>query len=147
MSRSAMSGAWHRTWPVRTRRGHQPAGLQEACNARLTWIEGRVAPCSSSSLCFALVLAGPAAAQPQELIPGLTYERKVEFTTRGPVVANVLTVPRPGGLWQLKPVLSNESMLGTERLTAIEQRYSAGATVAGINGDLFGYQRGAERRS
>ncbi len=86
---------------------------------------------------LALVLVGPAPAQTQELIPGLTYERKLEFTTRGPVVANVLTVPRPGGLWQLKPALSNESMLGTERLTAIEQRYSAGATVAGINGDLF----------
>ena len=76
---------------------------------------------------LALVLVGPAPAQTQELIPGLTYERKLEFTTRGPVVANVLTVPRPGGLWQLKPVLSNESMLGTERLTAIEQRYSAQA--------------------
>jgi len=87
---------------------------------------------------LALVPAGPAAAAPQELIPGLTYDRKLEFTTAGPVVANVLTVPRPGGLWQLKPVLSNESMLGTERLTAMERRYSTTATVAGVNGDLFG---------
>ena len=45
---------------------------------------------------LALVLIGPARAAPQELIPGLTYERKVEFTTRGPVVVNVLTVPRTG---------------------------------------------------
>jgi hypothetical protein len=87
---------------------------------------------------LALVPAGPAAAAPQELIPGLTYDRKLEFTTFGPVVANVLTVPRPGGLWQLKPVLSNETILGTERLTAIERRYSTTATVAGVNGDLFG---------
>ena len=85
-----------------------------------------------------LVLVGPAPAAPQELIPGLTYDRKLEFTTAGPVVANVLTVPRPGGLWQLNPVLSNESILGTERLTAMERRSSATATVAGVNGDLFG---------
>lgn len=84
-----------------------------------------------------LVLVGPARAEPQELLPGLTYERKIEFTTRGPVVANVMTVPRPGGLWQLKPVLSSETILGTERLTTLEARYAAKGTVAGINGDLF----------
>jgi hypothetical protein len=85
-----------------------------------------------------LVLAAPASAAPQELIDGLTYERKVEFTTSGPVVANVLTVPRPGGFWQIHPVLSNETIPGTETLTAIERRLSSTATVAGVNGDLFG---------
>jgi hypothetical protein len=89
-------------------------------------------------LCLlALVLVGPAGAAPRELIPGLTYDRKIEFTARGPVVVNVLTAPRPGGLWSVKPVLSNETIVGTERLTAIEQRLSASATVAGVNGDLF----------
>jgi hypothetical protein len=87
---------------------------------------------------LALVLVGSADAAPQELIPGLTFERKLEFTTRGPVVVNVLTVPRPGGLWSVKPVLSNEAIPGAERLTAIEKRYSTSATVAGVNGDLFG---------
>jgi hypothetical protein len=85
---------------------------------------------------FALVLVGPSSAAPQELIPGLTYERKVEFTTRGPVVVNILTVPRPGGLWSLEPVLSNEAIVGSERLTAIEKRLSSTSTVAGVNGDL-----------
>ena len=85
---------------------------------------------------FALVLIGPASAAPRELIPGLTFDQRLEFTTRGPVVVNVLTVPRPGGLWSVKPVLSNETIPGTERLTAIEKRYSPSATVAGINGDL-----------
>jgi hypothetical protein len=82
-----------------------------------------------------LVPVGGAAGAPQELIPGLTYDRQVQFTTRGPVVVNILTVPRPGGLWQVRPVLSNEAIGGTERLTAIEKRYSADETVAGINGD------------
>jgi Phosphodiester glycosidase/FlgD Ig-like domain len=85
-----------------------------------------------------LVLAAPASAAPQELLPGLTYDRKLEFTTSGPVVANVLTVTRPGGLWQLRPVLSNETIPKTETLTAIERRLTASATVAGVNGDLFG---------
>jgi hypothetical protein len=91
-----------------------------------------------TSCLFALVLCGPAHPAPQELIPGLTYDRKLEFTTAGPVVANVLTVPRPGGLWQLSPALSNESIQGTERLTTIERRLSTTSTVAGVNGDLFG---------
>jgi phosphodiester glycosidase/flagellar hook capping protein FlgD len=66
----------------------------------------------------------------------MTYDRRVEFTTRGPMVVNVLTVPRPGGLWSLKPVLSNEAVVGAERLTAMEKRLSSTATVAGLNGDL-----------
>ncbi len=89
-------------------------------------------------LLLTLVPVGGAAAAPRELAPGLTYDRKVEFTTRGPVVVNVLTVPRPGGLWQVKPVLAQDRLTGTETLTSIERRYSPGATVAGINGDLFG---------
>jgi hypothetical protein len=87
----------------------------------------------------ALFLLVPSAwAAPQELIPGLTYERKVDFTPTGPVVVNVLTVPRPGGLWSIHPVLSNETIPKTEKLTAIERRLSPAATVAAINGDLFG---------
>jgi hypothetical protein len=52
------------------------------------------------------------------------------------VVLNVLTVPRPGGPWSMKPALSNEAIVGTERLTSIERRLSTSATVAGVNGDL-----------
>src|SRR5207248_8994150 len=46
-------------------------------------------------------------------------------------------------LWQLKPALSNEAIQGTERLTAIEKRYSTTATVAGVNGDLFNAATGS----
>jgi Phosphodiester glycosidase/FlgD Ig-like domain len=85
-----------------------------------------------------LVLAAPASAAPQELLPGLTYERKIEFTISGPVVVNVLTMPRPVGPWQLRPVLSNDVIPRTETLTSIQRRLTATATVAGVNGDLFG---------
>ncbi len=89
---------------------------------------------------IALLLAGvftsPARAQPVALIPGLTYEKQVQFTLHGPVGVNVLLAPRPGGLWSLQPVLSNERIQSTEKLTAIEQRLSGAATTAGVNGDL-----------
>jgi hypothetical protein len=85
----------------------------------------------------ALVLAAAASAQTKLLMPGVTYEKRVEFTFHGPAVIHVLTMPRPGGLWTLKPVLSNDAILGTEKVTAIEQRLSPLATVAGVNGDRF----------
>jgi hypothetical protein len=85
----------------------------------------------------ALVLATPAAGQPKLLMPGVTYETHVQFTFHGPSVIHVLTMPRPGGLWALKPVLSNDAILGRERVTAIQQRVAANATVAGVNGDRF----------
>ena len=37
----------------------------------------------------ALVLAAPAAAQPRELWPGVTYDTTVQFTSHGPVALNL----------------------------------------------------------
>jgi hypothetical protein len=89
---------------------------------------------------IALLLAGafvsPARAQPVALIPGLTYEKQVQFTLHGPVGINVLIAPKPGGLWSLQPVLSNEQIPATEKLTAIEQRLAGAVTTAGVNGDV-----------
>jgi len=80
--------------------------------------------------------AAPARAQPVELMPGVMFEKQVQFTLHGPVGINVLTAPRPGGLYSLQPVLSNELVQGTEKLTAIEQRLVGLATTAGVNGDI-----------
>jgi hypothetical protein len=88
------------------------------------------------------IFASPAAAKPVELMPGVTYDRKVEFTAHGPKVIHVLIAPKPGGLYALKPVLSNGTLLGRERVTAMQRRVSASATVAGINGDLFAWEQG-----
>ena len=87
------------------------------------------------------VFAAPAhAVTGPPLMPGVTYEKTVEFTPRGAVVLHVLTAPRPGdqnGLYQLAPVLARSSISGgLERLTQIEKNVSAQATVAGINGDF-----------
>jgi hypothetical protein len=88
------------------------------------------------------VFASPAAAKPVELMPGVTYDRKLEFTAHGPKVIHVLTAPKPGGLYAVKPVLSNNTLLGRERVSAMQRRVSANATVAGVNGDLFAWAQG-----
>jgi len=92
---------------------------------------------------LAAAAAVPPAGAQRQLLPGLTYDRQIQFTTHGPVVLNVLVGPRPGGLWSLQPVLSNDGIVGTEPLTGLESRLAAGATVAGVNGDLFNAQTGS----
>ena len=72
------------------------------------------------------------------LMPGVGYQRQVEFTPRGPVVLDVVTAPRPdGSLYTLAPALSNGAIGGTETLTDMEKDASATATVVGVNGDYF----------
>src|SRR5919198_2979915 len=56
----------------------------------------------------------PAAADPRVLMPGVTYERTVEFTPHGAAAAHVVTAPRPSGLYALRPVLSNDLVSGRE---------------------------------
>jgi exopolysaccharide biosynthesis protein len=86
----------------------------------------------------ALVLPVPAHAQGKvTLMPGVTYEAGVQFTTRGPVAFHVLTAPRPGGLYALRPALARDAVLGKETVTSMQKRLMPGATVAGVNGDLF----------
>src|SRR5262245_24529064 len=90
----------------------------------------------------ALVLAAPAAAQPRALWPGVTFDTGVQFTPNGPVAINILTGPRPGGATALVPVLSNDTLAGTETLTAMQRRTAPTATSAGVNGDFFTFASG-----
>ena len=79
----------------------------------------------------------PAGAQPIVLMPGVTYEKQVQFTLRGPVVVHVLTAPRPGGLYSLEPVLSDGTIPGTKTLTAMQADLATTGTLAGVNGERF----------
>jgi exopolysaccharide biosynthesis protein len=86
----------------------------------------------------ALLFAVPAQAQGKvTLVPGVTYEAGVQFTTHGPVAFHVLTAPRPGGLYALRPTLARDAILGKESVTSMQKRLLPTATVAGVNGDLF----------
>lgn len=86
--------------------------------------------------------AATAPVRGQTLLPGVVYSRQVEFTAHGPVVIHIISAPKPTGLYALKPVLSNDAILGRERVTSMQKRVSAEATVAGVNGDLFSWTDG-----
>jgi hypothetical protein len=89
-----------------------------------------------------LAFAAPASAQGVQLMPGVTYERAVQFTPHGPVALHVVTGPRPGGLYGLRPVLSNDTVEGRETVTSMEKRTASSATSVGINADLFQWSNG-----
>ena len=73
-----------------------------------------------------------------QLMPGVTYTREVDFTSRGPVVLDVLIAPKPDGkVFSLAPALSNEQLRGRESLTRLENRVAHGATTVAIDGDYF----------
>jgi exopolysaccharide biosynthesis protein len=102
----------------------------------------------SISTVIALVLAAPAVAAGKEsidrslLMPGVTYTRQVQFTPHGPEVLHIINAPKPGGLYTLTPLLSNDAIVGRERVTSMQKRASTTATVAGVNGDLFNWDDG-----
>jgi hypothetical protein len=73
---------------------------------------------------------------PSLLMPGVGYQREVQYTLHGPVVLDVVTTPKPDGkLYTLSTALSNNAIVGTEPLTTMTQ--SDSGTVVGVNGDFF----------
>jgi len=91
---------------------------------------------------FAAVLLPSAATGATELLPNVEYSRQVISTSAGPVVLHILIAPQPGGLYGLKPVLSNGRVTGRERVSAMQRRLAGRATLAGVNGDLFNWSTG-----
>lgn len=78
------------------------------------------------------------------LMPGVTYTREVDFTSRGPIVLDVVTAPKPtGALYSLAPALSNDLLVGKETLTHLSSRVAGGAATVAIDGDYFNRRTGA----
>jgi len=71
------------------------------------------------------------------LMPGVTYTRDVRAVSGRAVVLHVMRMPRHGGLYGLRPVLSNNTVLGRETLPVMQRRVAGVGTVVGVNGDLF----------
>jgi phosphodiester glycosidase/flagellar hook capping protein FlgD len=90
----------------------------------------------------ALVVPSFAVAGTTTLVPGVTYERQVRLIGGSGVVLHILRAPRHGGLYWLRPVLSNGTVLGRETVPTMERRVSRRATVAGVNGDFFRFDTG-----
>jgi hypothetical protein len=85
----------------------------------------------------ALLAVAPATAATETLMPGVTYEKGVQFTPHGPVAIHIVRAPRPTGLYELRPTLSNESIQGLERVTTMQKRLGTTATMVGVNGDFY----------
>ena len=91
----------------------------------------------AATLPAAALLVVPAHAQPVELMPGVTYEKQVQFTPRGPVALTVITAPAPGGLYTIGPVLASGTLTGPRlRVTQIQRSLGTTAITAGINADF-----------
>jgi hypothetical protein len=86
--------------------------------------------------------AGAATVMTTELVPGVVYKREVRVGPDGPLIVHSIAAPKPGGAYELKPVLSNGLVLGRESLTEMQRRLGTAATVAGVNGDLFSFETG-----
>ena len=89
-----------------------------------------------------LAVSADAGAVNLRLLPGVTYERSVQRTSEGRIVVHAITAPRPGGLYELRPVLARERVKGRERVTDMQKRIAPGATAIGVNGDLFNFATG-----
>jgi len=89
-----------------------------------------------------LATASHAFAQTTQLLPGVTYQTGVQFTPHGPVAIHVVRGPRPVGLYRLRPVLSNEKVIGRETVSSMQRRLTSQATMAGVNGDFYASARG-----
>jgi hypothetical protein len=92
-----------------------------------------------AALVSALALSADAsvAASASNLVPGVTYEKELRWSSAGPFVLHVVTGPRPGGLFALKPVLAHNRVGRRETLSSMQRRLSGRATVVGVNGDFF----------
>jgi hypothetical protein len=95
------------------------------------------------SCLLAGVFASPASGAVQILMPGVTYEKRLQFTRFGPMRLHILSAPKPdGSLYKLQPVLSNGAVVGRERVTSMQRRAEQSATTAGVNGDRFTWSDG-----
>jgi Phosphodiester glycosidase/FlgD Ig-like domain len=91
------------------------------------------------ALAFAADVA-PAATS--KLLPGVRYQKELRWSSAGPFVLHVVTGPRPGGLFALRPVLAHNRVGSRETVSSMQRRLSRRATVVGVNGDFFSYLTG-----
>ena len=92
----------------------------------------------------ALVLPAIAAAEQTsvELMPRITYTQDARRVGGERVVFHVASGPQPGGLYDLRPVLSNSAVTGVETLSGMQRRMLRRANVVGVNGDFFTWTLG-----
>jgi hypothetical protein len=91
--------------------------------------------------CFAVALPALALAS-AHLMPNVRYTREARSIGGERVVFHVVVAPKPGGLYGLRPVLSNERLTDRETLTSMQRRLLPRANVVGVNADFFSWATG-----
>jgi Phosphodiester glycosidase len=95
----------------------------------------------------ALVLPSLAAGarSSEKIMPGVTYIRDRHVAYGAPVVFHVALGAKPGGLYALRPVLSNRHLTGRETVSTMQRHFLSRANLIGVNGDftnVIGYPSG-----
>jgi hypothetical protein len=80
--------------------------------------------------------AASTAATSEQIMPGIRYIREKRTVGGVPVVFHVVYGPKPGGLYGLRPVLSNERVSGKETLTSMQRRLLRRNNLVGVNADF-----------
>ena len=119
----------------------RPKRARAAQSATVKW--GRMSRrLLTAALLLGLMVAPSAAARPVQVMPGVTYERILQWTPSGPLALYVITAPKPGGLYSLTPLLSNGTIVGRETVSSMQRDVSSQMTTIGVNGDFFSWQGG-----
>jgi Phosphodiester glycosidase len=97
-----------------------------------------------AALAALVVPSGSAAARTSvEVMPGITHIKDVRRVGGSRVVFHVALGPQPGGLYDLRPVLSGNRINGLETLSSMQRKLLRGANMVGVNGDLFTWATGS----
>jgi hypothetical protein len=86
--------------------------------------------------------AAGAARTSEQIMPGVTHIREKRYVGGAPVIFHTVIGPQPGGLYDLRPVLSNQLVTGVETLSSMQRRLRPRANVVGVNGDFFHWETG-----
>jgi hypothetical protein len=96
-----------------------------------------------AALAAALVPQAAASARSSELlVPGIRHVRETRMIGGAPVVFHLVYAPKPGGLYGLRPALSNNLVSGRETLSSMQRRLLPHANVIGVNADFFTWDTG-----
>jgi hypothetical protein len=92
----------------------------------------------------AMVLAPPAttARTSEELMPGVEHIRETRTAYGARIVSHIALGPKPGGLYSLRPVLSNNRVSSRETVSSMQRRLRSRGTLIGVNGDYFTWTLG-----
>lgn len=98
----------------------------------------RVAKRGLLQAALAAFLVSPAfAGAATTLMPGVKYERNARLIGGSPVVVHVVRTPPHGGLYRLRPTLSDNTVVGQRTVPAMQRSRASHATSVGVNGDRF----------